>query len=250
MLLRKLSPFLIFIFSLSRPAVAGADDSAPWRPLFNGQDLTGWTIVDPPAKAEVKEAAMVLRMTPHTARHAFVRTNEKFQDFIYEVEFQRDRRLDSGVMFRAEDAPDSAFSGLFGYMVKLDPKPDRLWTGGLFVDFGNSYGWLQTLEGNDPARRAEKPAGEWNHLRIEAIGEEIKIWLNGVPTVHVRDEKYRAGYFAFKIHFLNNDGAALKELALAYRHMRVITDHPETYATPTTLPLKDTHGELKLTTFR
>jgi Domain of Unknown Function (DUF1080) len=229
---------------------ARAQDSAPWQSLFNGENLDGWSLIDPPVKAAVKDGNLVLKPTPHTVRHAYVRTNATYQDFILELEFKRDRRLDGSVVFRAVDAPDTAFTALFGYLIKIDNKGDRRWTGGLLVDFGNSFSWLQTLEDNEPGRQAEKPSGAWNRLRIEAIGQQIKVWVNGIPTVHVRDEKYSAGYIAFKIHFVDNDGAALKDLEAAYRDIRVITDNPQRYATPTSLPLKDTRGELKLTTFR
>lgn len=248
--MRLLLHFVITLLAASCAPLTRAQDSAPWQTLFNGANLDGWALIDPPVKATVKDGSLVVKSTPHTSRHAYVRTDAKFQDFILELEFRRDRRLDASVLFRAEDAPDTAFTALFGYLIKVDNMGDRRWTGGLLMDFGNSFGWLQTLEDNETGRQAEKPSGEWNRLRVEAIGQEIKVWVNGIPTVHVRDEKYAAGYIAFKIHFVNNDGASLKDLEAAYRDIRVITDQPQRYATPTLLPLKDTRGEVKLTTFR
>jgi hypothetical protein len=243
-------PCLCLLIS-TLPAVSAAPPDGPvWESLFNGRDWDGWSIIEPPVRAEIKDGSMVLRPTPHTSRHAFIRTNREFQDFIFEIEFRHDRKIDSGVLFRAEAAPPTAWSALHGYMVKIDPQPQRLWTGGIFVDFGNSYAWLQTLEGDERARRAEKPAGEWNLLRIEAFGEELKVWLNGIPTAHILDEKYRAGYLALKIHFLNNDGAGFTGLELAYRNARVITANPRNFAQPMDLPAKDTRGPLHLTTFR
>lgn len=246
----RLFPLLFSALAFLRPPAAHAQDNAAWEALFNGRDFEGWSLIDPPIKAIVRDDSMILRQTPHTARHAFIRTNQKYDDFIFEIEFRRDRRIDSGVLFRAERAPDTAFSALFGYMVKIDPKPDRRWTGGIFVDFGDSYGWLQTLAGDDRARAAEKPGGEWNRLRIEAIGQAIKVWLNGIPTAHLIDEKYSAGYLALKIHFLNNEGAALKNLELSYRNARIIARDAKKFSTPIDLPVKDTRGPVTITRFR
>ena len=127
----------ILLLSLGLSPILSAQPAEAWRSLFNGRDFTGWTLVDPPIDATVQDGAMVIHMTPHTARHAFIRTNETFHDFVFEIEFLRDQGMDSGMLFRSEDAPDSAFSGLFGYMVKLAPQPQRRWTGGIFVDFGS-----------------------------------------------------------------------------------------------------------------
>lgn len=230
--------------------IASAQPAEAWRSLFNGEDLTGWTLVDPPIDATVEAGAMVIHMTPHTARHAFIRTNETFRNFIFEIEFQRDLAMDSGVLFRSEDAPDSAFSGLFGYMVKLDPQAQRRWTGGLFVDYGNGYNWLHSLAADSRAQAAEKSTPDWNRLRIEAIEYIITVWLNGVPTVHLRDDRYTAGYIALKIHFMNTDDPAQQARTLRYRGARIITKKPTRFTTPSPLPLVDARDDQEITYFR
>jgi len=219
-----------------------------WQSLFDGKSMNGWVIVDNPVNIQIKESSMVLKMTPYTSRHAFVRTTKKYKNFIFEVEYKRDLNLDSGVLFRSNNAPDNAYSALFGYMVKMDPQQNRLWTGGLFTDFGNGYQWLKTLEDNDSARKAEKSAGEWNTLRIEAQGQIIKVWLNGIPTVNLLDDKYTEGYIAFKIHFLRND--VTPELSIAFRNPKIITKNLSKYAYPMPLLLTDTRGIVNIKYFR
>jgi hypothetical protein len=220
-----------------------------WEPLFDGNSLDAWSIVDPPAKVVVEDSSMVLSMTAHTSRHAFLRTNQAYQDFIFEVEFRRDLTIDSGILFRAENTPDTAFSRLFGYMIKVDPSLTRLWTGGVFLDFGNGITWLHSLEGDERARNAEYAGGEWNRLRVEAVGHVIKIWLNDIPTVHMLDDKYQRGYIAFKIHYLMQDKTQEK-LKIAYRKARIITTELEKYAREIDLPLKDTRASREIKIFR
>ncbi|MFT7160065.1 MAG: hypothetical protein ACI9GZ_001238 [Bacteroidia bacterium] len=227
-----------------------SQSSEAWNMIFNGTDLSGWTIVDPPADVVVEDSSMVIHMTPFTSRHSFIRTNKAYKDFILELDFKRDKLIDSGVMFRCEAAPDSAYSALFGYMIKIDPRPQRLWTGGLFVDFGNGYNWLQTLEDNEKGRDAEKQEGEWNRLRVEAIGDDVKVWLNDVPTTHILDDRYKLGHIGFKIHYLQKANEEKISLKIAYKSIRILTKDLKKYARPSTLSILDTRDDLDNTYFR
>ncbi len=220
-----------------------------WTNLFDGKTLNGWSVLDKPANVRIENNSMVLHMTAHTSRHAFIRTNKKFKDFIFEVEFRRDLTIDSGILFRAIDAPDTAFNALFGYMVKIDPSLTRLWTGGVFLDYGNGLQWLHPLDGNEKARHAENTVMEWNQLRIEASGEEISVFLNGVPTVHLLDDKFKKGYIAFKIHYLQAEKEK-EALEIAYRNPRILTKSVKKYRSVNDLPLVDSRGINKITYFR
>jgi hypothetical protein len=60
------------------------------------------------------------------------------------------------------------------------------------------------LKDNEKAQNALKNAGEWDNYRVEAIGKKIKVWLNGIQTTDLTNDKYPEGYIALKIHFLGN----------------------------------------------
>ena len=59
--------------------------------------------------------------------------------------------------------------------MEIDPS-DRKWTGGLYDEARR--GWLFPLDGHPTAQAAFRQ-GEWNHFRIEAIGDHIRTWVNG-----------------------------------------------------------------------
>ncbi len=223
--------------------------SQKWEYLFDGTTLKGWTVVDPPVDLNIKDSSMILHKTAFTQRHAFVRTNKKYKDFILELEFRRDLTMDSGIFFRSSNAPDSAYSSLFGYMVKIDPQIDRRWTGGVFTDFGNGHQWLQTLEKQEKARLAERKGGEWNTLRVEAIGQKISVFLNSVPTTNLIDDKYLEGYIAFKFHFLKKEIEQPK-LEIAFKNIKILTKEIEKYKFNNTLSLTDTRGTWNIKYFR
>jgi hypothetical protein len=230
--------------------MVNAQQEKDWKSLFNGKNLEGWTVLDPPAKVTVQDGSMLLRMTTNTSRHAFIRSNNKYKDFILELEYKRDKSLDSGILFRAIETPPTAYSSLFGYMVKIDPSLTRMWTGGLFVDYGNGFNWLQTLEDNLDARKAEVGQGEWNKLRIEANGDIIKVWLNNVPCIHIKDDKYKKGYIAFKIHYLNSGDQEKQKLNIAFKNINIITKNISKYKKQMSLPLVDTRKDTEITYFR
>ena len=43
---------------------------------------------------------------------------------------------------------------------------------------------VQDLSKNEAARKAFKQ-GEWNAVRVEARGDSIRTWLNGVPAAEI-----------------------------------------------------------------
>ncbi len=207
----------------------------PWVSLFNGRDLTGWKIValTNPAPVVVEDGAMVLRQRSNTIEHTFVASEREYDDFILELDVKDDPGFNSGILLRCVDASADAKVRLNAYQVKIDNTP-RAWTGGVFDDFGDSWKWLHDLADNERGRAAFK-LGEWARFRIECIGATIKVWVNGVPTCHLVDEKYRKGRIAFKIHSLGNNPKAAQS-AIRLKNIRFITGHPERYALPMELP--------------
>ncbi len=209
--------------------------AAPWVALFNGRDLTGWKIVARanPAPAVVEDGAMVLRQRINTLEHTFVASEREFGDFILELDLKDDPGFNSGILLRCVEAPADAKVRLNGYQVKID-NTSRAWTGGIFDDFGDSWKWLHDLADNERGRAAFR-LGDWAHFRIESLGPAIKVWVNGVPTCHLWDEKYRSGGIAFKIHSVGS-GPKAGQTAIRLKNIRIITEHPERYTLPMELP--------------
>jgi Domain of Unknown Function (DUF1080) len=207
----------------------------PWVSLFNGRDLTGWKIVakNDPAPAVVEDGTMVLRQRAGTAEHTFVTSDGTYGDFILELDLKDDPGFNSGILLRCLKSPADAKIRLNGYQVKIDDTP-RAWTGGVFDDYGDSWRWLHDLSNNDAGRAAFK-LGDWTHFRIECIGSTIKVWVNGIPTCHLADDKYAEGPIAFKIHSAGK-GPNVGQTAIRLKNIRIITENPQNYLKPTELP--------------
>lgn len=226
----------IFIFLCSNTVVFAQPRKA-WKTIFDGKTFKGWTIVDSPANVKITDKSFVIHMTSNTNRHVFIRSNEKYKDFILELDCKRDTNFDSGILFRGIKAPDTAKVGLYGYMVKIDPSITRRWTGGVFLDFGSYIEWLYSLADDKRAQQAER-VGEWNTFRIEAIGNHIKVWINEIPCTNMVGSRYDEGYIALKIHLLKNP-LWNEQMSAAFKNILIISSNAAAYARKIDIPVKE-----------
>ncbi|NND06535.1 MAG: DUF1080 domain-containing protein [Saprospiraceae bacterium] len=222
---------------LSMIQMLDAQPEEVWRSIFNGENLKGWTLQGGNGRVRIEDGQFVLQQTANTAEHTFVRTKKKYRDFILELECKRDPTFFYGILFRAQQAPDTAHTRLYGYQIKADHRPDRRWTGGIFDDFGNTWNWMYTLENDPRAQEARKEAGQWDHYRVEAIADHIKVWLNGVPTTNMRNSKYEKGYIALKIHFLG-DRPEQEKAAAWIKNVRMVTSSVQRYQREMDIPMR------------
>lgn len=219
---------------------ADGQPSKAWKSIFNGRDMQGWTVVEKIANVHIADGSFIIHMTANTHRHAYIRTNNKYKDFILELDCKKDTIYDSGILLRCVSTPDSLVS-LQGYQVKLDPHPERMWNGSVFDDFGDDknfrYHWFYTIEKDDRARAAFKN-NSWNHFRIEAIGNNIKVWINGVPITNMLNSKYKEGYIALKLHYLQNKPENEKYSA-QFKNISIVDKDAFKYARQMDIPAKE-----------
>jgi hypothetical protein len=223
--------FIVLLFcGIVTQLFAGERDNYPrWKSIFNGIDLDGWKIVGSKGRVNIMDGAFVCNMTSNTPEHTFVCTKEKYDNFILELDVKTDSVYNTGILLRCIDAlpnVDTTKVRLYGYQVKIDPTP-RKWTGGIFDDYGKTWHWLFSLA-NDARAREAFSVGKWNHFRIEAIGSNIKTWVNGVPATNLINKKYTKGYIAIKIHSLGNT-PEMEKISGRFKNIRIITKNPEQY---------------------
>jgi len=211
---------LILIMATS--SALWADD---WRPLFDGKSLDGWTQKGGQAKYRVEDGQIVGKSVPNT-QNSFLCTNKEYGDFILELEFKVDPKLNSGVQIRSQcfDVPTEferngkkriiPAGRVHGYQVEIDPS-ERAWSGGIYDEARR--GWLNDLKDNPSAQKAFKP-GDWNKFRIECRGDRIKTWINGVPAADLKDDMTPAGLIALQVHGV---GAETEPREVRWRHIRI-----------------------------
>ena len=202
--------------------VAQADED--WSNLFNGRDLSGWVQRGGKAGYAVEGDTIVGTSTLNTG-NSFLCTEKTYGDFILEYDFKVDSKLNSGVQIRSECfevAKTVEWAGkkmqipagrVHGYQVEIDPDVPRkrLWSAGIYDE--SRRGWLFPSDGVDgPQGKAFSEQGlrifkaqDWNHIRVEAIGDSIKTWLNGTPCANLKDGMTPRGFIALQVHSIKDD---------------------------------------------
>ncbi len=201
-------------------------DNTPWKPLFNGENLNGWTQKGGEAKYTVKDGAIV-GSTVHNTPNSFLTTNEMYSDFILELDFKVDSTMNSGIQIRSNSFPYYMNGRVHGYQVEIDPSK-RAWSGGIYDEARR--GWLNTMDDNPEAQKAFKQ-NDWNHYRIEAIGDTIKTWVNDVPAAHLIDDKTASGFICLQVHSIHDDKKAGTEII--WKNVKILTDSLSKYAKKT-----------------
>ncbi|MCB4807895.1 DUF1080 domain-containing protein [Tamlana sp. 62-3] len=198
-------------------------DTTPWISLFNGENLDGWSQKGGKANYSVKNGTIV-GSTVHNTPNSFLTTNKMYGDFILELDYKVDSTMNSGIQIRSNSFPHYKDGRVHGYQVEIDPS-DRAWSAGIYDEARR--GWLNTLEQNPEAQKAFKQ-NDWNHYRIEAIGDTIKTWINGVPASHLIDDKTASGFICLQVHSIKKDKKEGTEII--WKNINILTDSLSKYS--------------------
>ncbi|NBC83276.1 MAG: DUF1080 domain-containing protein [Bacteroidetes bacterium] len=220
----------IYLLSILLLSISCTNNPEPWVDIFNGTDLEGWKRKGGEATYNVENGVIVgtaIANTPNT----FLCTNNNYSDFILELEVKGQGNLNSGIQFRSNSIPDYKDGRVHGYQCEIDPS-DRAWTGGIYDE--SRRGWIYPLTLNTKARSAYK-AGEWNKIRIEAIGDTIRTYVNGISAANILDEMNHVGFIGLQVHSVH-EGYGKEGDAMKWRNIRIITENPENYMLESTAP--------------
>jgi len=198
-------------------------DDAPWMELFDGKTLNGWHKLGGDATYAVKEGTIV-GTTTHNTPNTFLTTDEMYSDFILELDYKVDSTMNSGIQIRSNSIPTYRDGRVHGYQVEIDPS-ERAWSGGIYDE--SRRGWLNPMTDNPAAQKAFKQ-NDWNHYRIEAIGDTIKTWVNDVPAAYLIDDKTAKGFICLQVHSIHKDQKAGTDII--WKNVRIITDSVSKYS--------------------
>ena len=209
--MKKLLPVLLIAISFTSLA-------QNWKPLFNGVDLTGWKQLNGKAKFSVANGQIV-GTTVFGEPNSFLATDKDYGDFILEFEFKVDSTMNSGVQFRSESKTGYQNGRVHGYQFEIDPSK-RAWTGGIYDEARRD--WLYTMDLNPSSKTAFK-RGDWNKVRIECIGTDLRTWVNGVACAYVIDDMTPKGFIALQVHSINKKEDEGREIR--WRNLRIQTEN-------------------------
>lgn len=193
-----------------------AQGGGKWINLFNGKNFDGWTQLNGEAEYTI-EGDVIVGTSKAKTPNSFLTTNETYGDFILEFEVMVDPDLNSGVQIRSLSKSDYRDGRVHGYQVEIDPSP-RAYSGGIYDEARR--GWLYPLSRNDKGRKAFQN-GRWNAYRIEAIGNSIRTWINGVQCANLVDDVTAEGFIALQVHSVPDRFAGKQ---VKWRNIRIMTE--------------------------
>ena len=192
--------------------VVSAQAPGEWKPLFNGKDLSGWTVAagrgganpnsnaPPPQPAQWKFENGVLVGGQGTGRGSLV-TNEQYKDFDLDFEFmlaEPGTKCSAALVGEKQENASEDKSCLYnsgvtfrtGYQVNIGRRE-----AGEFIGIvvhrtapgairGNVL-WLDSGDKKFPGLRKKE---DWNRLQITAKGPQITVRLNGKQICDVKDD--------------------------------------------------------------
>lgn len=202
------------------PLIAPPPDADGFRPLFNGRDLAGWVPVNVhPSTFTVKDGMIVSTGVPT----GVMRTDRMYENFVVEMEWKHLVPGGNAGLFVWGDgvtAPGTPFArGIEvqildeGYFTPEARKRGyATGQGDVFAIHGATMvpdrphpgGWARCL----PSENRTRPAGEWNHYRVEAIDGKLTLAVNGKVVSGGTRCNPRQGYLCLEseggqVHYRN-----------------------------------------------
>jgi hypothetical protein len=213
---------MAFLFITLSVTLLGFSAEGEWQNLFNGKNFKGWEKLDGSAEYRIENGEIIGTSktgTPNT----FMATKKIYGDFILEYEMKMDRGLNSGVQFRSTSHRPDGSARVNGYQVECDDHADRPWVGGIYEEAAR--GWLYPMSYNQESYKVFKP-GEWNQFRIEAIGNSIRTYVNGVSFANLVDDERPEGFIALQVHGIG-DRKEHEGKEISWRNIRIMTEDLE-----------------------
>lgn len=199
-------------------------DDTPWTYLINEDNTEGWTILGGKATYKV-ENGVVTGTTVANTPNTFLTTSKKYSDFIFEIDFKVDSIMNSGIQIRSNTSPNYRDGIVHGYQIEIDPSK-RAWSGGIYDEKRRK--WLYPLDLNPEAQAAFKQ-NDWNKYRVEAIGDTIKTWINGVPAAYLIDDKTASGFIGLQVHSIWNKKEKLDKTVM-WKNAKILTEDLSKYS--------------------
>lgn len=219
----RISGFLVVVlFFFGMSPIHGQNRDAEeigWVSLIPESGLEGWTQLNGEAKYENINGTIV-GTTVEKTPNSFLVTDKTYGDFILEGEMKVED-TNTGIMFRALSTPEYKEGRVHGYQMELE-ESYRRWSGGIYDEARR--GWLSPVEIQGEEARNAIVLNEWGTFRIEAIGNTMRTWINGIPTAHLIDDMTAEGFFGLQVHSVR-DGEAGRQVS--WRNLRIKTENLE-----------------------
>ena len=150
---------------------ASAFAQAAPQPIFDGKTLAGWKIDG--AQAWTVEEGMILGQNDPKKKGSILWTEKEYTNFVFQCAFKYEGKIDSGVFLRHEN--DQIQIGISGSL-------KRDMTASPYIASKKGY----PIEAKGVAELLKE--GEWNTMKITAVGAVYTVELNGKEVMTYTSE--------------------------------------------------------------
>ncbi len=218
----------LWVFGVPAPA---QEDVGRWVPLFNGQDLSGWVLVNtPPETWSIKDGMLICSGKPIGE----IRTDRMYQNFELELEWRHMKpRGNAGVFVWADDITSRGVPFHRGIEVQVLENAygntrSHTTHGDIFPIHGATMTPINGRGGQRafPTEERSNPSPQWNHYRIVCNDGDISLAVNGKVVTRGTDASPRKGYICLEseggiVHYRNIRIKELPETPVADEHIAV-----------------------------
>jgi len=210
--------FILCLLAYLPSSLFGQENS--WENLLESNSLENFVQLNGKANFTLEENVLIGTSTSNTP-NSFLATKKTYDNFILEFDVFIDYGLNSGVQFRSESKESYRNGKVFGYQCEIETSA-RKWAGGIYDE--GRRGWLYPLTRNPEGQKAFIN-GSWNSYRIEAIGNTLKTFVNGIETSHLVDDLTDEGFIAFQVHSISSPEEEGKKVR--WKNIRILTTNLE-----------------------
>lgn len=208
---------LLIVISSTFSGCASLSNSR-WKPLFNGRDLTGWTVKCKPADQDKQffkvENQTIIADSMATKEHDYIWlvTNREYSDFVLHLRFCAFRNSpgNSGVQIRSRYDDEAGW--LDGLQIDINP-PGPWRTGMIWDETRGVNRWLyppvpkgewvnESMANQNLVFYYSNEGSGYNDLEIKVVETKITVILNGITVTQYDGE----GVLNDRIHKVRNVG--------------------------------------------
>jgi hypothetical protein len=167
----------------------GEEQAEAWKPLMDGQTLSGWHPVGD-GEWTVEDGVFVGR-ADKAKLYGLLVSDAVFGDFTVRFKFKC-LSGDSGFYIRTIIKQPEKANGLQVQVGRV-----KSGVGGIYESYGR--GWVS--KPSDELEQSYTKDDEWNEMVIDAHGGHVVVHVNGIQSAELKDDPGRAeGHFALQMH--------------------------------------------------
>jgi len=165
--MKNITNTLLIVLLYSSFTFAAEDKG--FKPIFNGKNLEGWTLMGKAEGWSVKDG--ILR-SEGAKGGDWIRSKEQYGDYILKLDWKVSAGGNSGIFIRATEEGNPWITG---YEVQILDAPGR----DLQYGTGSLYGYFS------PKPMPDHTPDKWHTFEIQCVGSKIKITADGVKILDV-----------------------------------------------------------------